>query len=301
MSIASYQCGNSHCWRKMIYDILKFHKKKNRFGKKLIYDDIHFFVSWCMCHVELSEPSGSSYWWLAGNCCRVLHAVIEGTPHWSRRSSHLRQDSGFPQSLAKREVTTKPRCELTQAFNNTLDYFTTRLDYASVVCLTESDSPGCQLPNQNTAYICEHECQGYRYMRQRGSQVHMEYSGSRDFVSQPGLGKFEVNRIVLLGGGYYTKPIYSSWFSQYFKFIKTLLTCSQNYIHIWQLSPQPSCGDNCQIWMWFNKSNWYFSTGKKYPLRGAGNDEQNFSDPHLKMDDTLYRGPASMGHWHYQG
>ena len=27
------------------------------------------------------------------------------------------------------------------------------------------------------------------------------------------------------------------------------------HVHIWQLSPQLSCGDNCQIWMWFKESN----------------------------------------------
>ena len=28
----------------------------------------------------------------------------------------------------------------------------------------------------------------------------------------------------------------------------------KSYIHIWQMSPQLSCGDTCQIWMWFNSS-----------------------------------------------
>ena len=31
-----------------------------------------------------------------------------------------------------------------------------------------------------------------------------------------------------------------------------------NHIHIWQVSPQLSCGDTCQIWMRYSLSNWYF-------------------------------------------
>ena len=30
------------------------------------------------------------------------------------------------------------------------------------------------------------------------------------------------------------------------------------HIHIWEMSPQLSCGDICQMWMWFEESNMYF-------------------------------------------
>ena len=30
------------------------------------------------------------------------------------------------------------------------------------------------------------------------------------------------------------------------------------HVYIWQVSPQLSCGDTCQIWMWFRESNRYF-------------------------------------------
>ena len=30
------------------------------------------------------------------------------------------------------------------------------------------------------------------------------------------------------------------------------------HVYIWQVSAQLSCGDNCQIWMWFRESNRYF-------------------------------------------
>ena len=30
------------------------------------------------------------------------------------------------------------------------------------------------------------------------------------------------------------------------------------HVHIWQVSPQLSCGDTCQLWMWRNESSKYF-------------------------------------------
>ena len=35
-----------------------------------------------------------------------------------------------------------------------------------------------------------------------------------------------------------------------------------NHIHTWQASPQLSCGDICQIWMWYSKSDEYFNIWK---------------------------------------
>ena len=35
------------------------------------------------------------------------------------------------------------------------------------------------------------------------------------------------------------------------------------HFYIWQVSPQLSCGETCQIWMWFKESNRYFFKIKK--------------------------------------
>ena len=43
----------------------------------------------------------------------------------------------------------------------------------------------------------------------------------------------------------------------FFRIIKALFTCVY-HLHIWQVSPQLSCSDTCQIWLWFNRSIKYY-------------------------------------------
>ena len=38
---------------------------------------------------------------------------------------------------------------------------------------------------------------------------------------------------------------------------------SLNLIHVWQVSLQLSCGDTCQIWMWYSIANMYFCDVEK--------------------------------------
>ena len=58
---------------------------------------------------------------------------------------------------------------------------------------------------------------------------------------------------------------------RYFPFFSALpkyMLAIEYHVHIWQVSPQLSCGDSCQIWMWCKESNRYldrvenFSYGK---------------------------------------
>ena len=50
------------------------------------------------------------------------------------------------------------------------------------------------------------------------------------------------------------------------------------HVHIWQMSLQLSCGDICQIWMWFGESNMYFCSIENFANREI--NEQSFSNPH---------------------
>ena len=50
------------------------------------------------------------------------------------------------------------------------------------------------------------------------------------------------------------------------------------HVHIWQVSPQFSCGDTCQIWMWCKEPNRYCDRIENFPY-GAIN-ERSFSNPH---------------------
>ena len=36
------------------------------------------------------------------------------------------------------------------------------------------------------------------------------------------------------------------------------------HVYIWQVSPQLSCGNNCQIWMWFKEHNRYICKIENY-------------------------------------
>ena len=49
------------------------------------------------------------------------------------------------------------------------------------------------------------------------------------------------------------------------------------HIHTWQVSPQLSCGDTCQIWMWFKKNIRYCYKIENFLNREI--DEGGFSNP----------------------
>ena len=49
-------------------------------------------------------------------------------------------------------------------------------------------------------------------------------------------------------------------------------------VHIWQVSPQLSCGDTFQIWMWFRESNRYFCKIENFAYGEIS--ERSFSNPH---------------------
>ena len=53
---------------------------------------------------------------------------------------------------------------------------------------------------------------------------------------------------------------------------------TEYHVCIWQVSPQLSCGDTCQIWMWFKGSNSYFCKIEKFAYGEI--NERSFSSPH---------------------
>ena len=44
------------------------------------------------------------------------------------------------------------------------------------------------------------------------------------------------------------------------------------HVYIWQVSPQLSCGDTCQIWMWFKESNSYFCKTENFAYKPTNGD-----------------------------
>ena len=68
------------------------------------------------------------------------------------------------------------------------------------------------------------------------------------------------------------------------------------HVYIWQLSPQLSCVDTCQIWKWFKESNRYFWKIENF-ANGEIN-EQSFSNPRprARRSDCL---PQYHVEWSY--
>ena len=67
------------------------------------------------------------------------------------------------------------------------------------------------------------------------------------------------------------------YFPKFSALSKNTLTVKYR-VYIWQVSPQLSCGDTCQIWMWFEKSNMYFCEIENFAYGEI--NERSFSNPH---------------------
>ena len=66
---------------------------------------------------------------------------------------------------------------------------------------------------------------------------------------------------------------------RYFPNFSSLLKQTVKYrIYIWLVSPQVSCGDTCQIWMWFDESNMYFCETENFAYGEI--NEPSLSTPH---------------------
>ena len=66
-------------------------------------------------------------------------------------------------------------------------------------------------------------------------------------------------------------------YSPYFSASPKYMLVIEHHVHIWQVSPQLSCGDICQIWMWLVESNRYFSRIENFAYGEI--NEQRFSNP----------------------
>ena len=76
-----------------------------------------------------------------------------------------------------------------------------------------------------------------------------------------------------------TKPISPvPLFSPFFCYTKKYWLPIEHHVHIWQMWPQLSCSDICQIWMGFKESNIFFCMIEIFP-NGEIN-KRSFSNPH---------------------
>ena len=63
------------------------------------------------------------------------------------------------------------------------------------------------------------------------------------------------------------------------------------YVYLWQVSPQLSCGDTCQIWMWF-KSNSYFCKIENFAYGEI--NERSFSNPQPWSEHLPIQTPRTV-------
>ena len=75
-----------------------------------------------------------------------------------------------------------------------------------------------------------------------------------------------------------TKPISSVLLFSEILVMSEETLAIEYHVYIWQVSPQLSCIDICQIWMWFEESNMYFCHIETFAYGEI--DERSFSNPH---------------------
>ena len=68
----------------------------------------------------------------------------------------------------------------------------------------------------------------------------------------------------------------------YFPLLSKQTLAIEYHVYIWQVLPQLSCGDTCQIWMWFRESNRYFRNIENFAYGEIS--ERSFSNPHPWQD-----------------
>ena len=86
--------------------------------------------------------------------------------------------------------------------------------------------------------------------------------------------------LIYLGWGLLSQFLPFRYFLNFSSLSKHTLAVKYR-VYIWQVSPQLSCGDTCQIWMWFEESNMYFCK-IEYFAYGEIN-ERSFSNPHPRL------------------
>ena len=69
-------------------------------------------------------------------------------------------------------------------------------------------------------------------------------------------------------------------FSDFLALLKHTLY-NQYHVYIWRVSAQLSCGDICQIWMWFKESDSYICKIENFAYGEI--NERSFSNPHPRL------------------
>ena len=93
----------------------------------------------------------------------------------------------------------------------------------------------------------------------------------------PGHGRGKLSRQMIQGWGLLNQFSPFRYFP-HFPLLSKQTLAIEYHVYIWQVSPQLSCGDTCQIWMWFRESNRYFCKIKNFAYGEIS--ERSFSNHH---------------------
>ena len=118
------------------------------------------------------------------------------------------------------------------------------------------------------------------------------------------MGGYDYSSWRLKPGMGVTKPSSSIPFPfPYFSWMWKYTLAIEYHINIWQVAPQLSCGDTCQMWMCFKKSYRYFCKIKIFFLRRNWHPELQYPHhwlPHtaITADDLVLPGHQQPWYWH---
>ena len=141
---------------------------------------------------------------------------------------------------------------------------------------------------QHPIYKSMTECMPRMSEREWGQWEAVHWSQPATTQSSPGVGV--------------TKPISSvPLFSEILVMSEETLAI-EYHVYIWQVSPQLSCGDICQIWMWFEESNMYFCHIENFTYGEI--NERSFSNPHPRLGRHWFHThkacwSCAQNHWGY--
>ena len=90
------------------------------------------------------------------------------------------------------------------------------------------------------------------------------------------------NCMAVLGWGLLSQFSPFRYFPNFWAMLRQTLAI-EYHVFIWKVSPQLSCGDTCQIWMWFEESNMYFCHIENFAYGEI--NERSFSNPHPWWND----------------
>ena len=102
-----------------------------------------------------------------------------------------------------------------------------------------------------------------------------------------------VNRMWLLQGRGLLSQFSPFRYFPHFPLLSKKMVAIEYHVYIWQVSPQLSCGDTCQIWMWFMESNSYFCKIENFAYGEIS--ERSFSNPHPSAGKVTLKSLGNIG------